>query len=821
MINRPTKYILLRCFTFQPWMLLIVGFSLFTPSLNAQQDLTDYNYILNLTSCDNRDSLELALALAKETGFEEGRNEALRMLGSFELERGELPMALGYYLELLNRVEHTANVFELMWLYDQIGLIYKKEDLYDRALSFYKRSYENCVDDVKEKEYLQEIADLHFKAGRADSALYFQKSLLHFHKKEQNVNGILNAEQKMIAIYNGQGEYSKSLKHNKSVLGLIHDNGNEKLLATCYNNLAYNYNALNDYKAALEYFEKAELLNKDEKYLEPSILFTNTGIVHANLGDINKAISYFKKADKEYSSSKKQSEAVAELYHLMATVYLKNGDLYNSLLYNIKAGRLADEKNYAEVLGESYNTSARIYQELYEYEKALDFYKRSLVIKDSILLEERLRQQNLLQQQFLLERSEKEIKILLVNQENKNLAIHQLGLEKEKLELASSKLILESEQKASELQLLKKEQEVKEVNFKNNELEKQKAEQTLELTARQLEAEKKDRRIFELNQIEKMQNLELDKKLAEEKKRLQEIELLTKDKVLLNQKQEIANLEIEQQAVFRQSAFAIGGLLALMMLGFLGGYLNTRRKNTKLAQQNIEIENQKQEIEMERVKSEELLLNILPEQTAKELKAHGSAKAKQYDQVTVLFTDFKDFTKLVANLAPQEIINELNTFFIAFDEIAEKYNLERIKTIGDSFMCAGGIPVANQSNALDAVYASLEMQKFVKEKNRDRALQNRPAWQMRIGIHTGPVIAGVVGLKKFAYDIWGDAVNTASRMETTCEVGKVNISGNTFRLVENHFDCTFRGAIAAKNKGDIDMYFVDGLKQQRKLRQTV
>jgi adenylate cyclase len=217
----------------------------------------------------------------------------------------------------------------------------------------------------------------------------------------------------------------------------------------------------------------------------------------------------------------------------------------------------------------------------------------------------------------------------------------------------------------------------------------------------------------------------------------------------------------------------------------------------------------KQIIENEKERSEKLLLNILPLETAEELKEKGSATPKQYEMVSVLFTDFKGFTNIAEKLTPQELVAELNRCFFEFDKIIDKHNLEKIKTIGDAYMCAGGIPVANTSNPVEIVRAGLEIKQFMDDLKQKREAAGQDYWELRIGIHTGPVVAGVVGKNKFAYDIWGDAVNTASRMESSGIPGKVNISGTTYDLVRDHFECSHRGKIQAKNKGEIDMYIVE------------
>ncbi|MBK9759500.1 MAG: adenylate/guanylate cyclase domain-containing protein, partial [Flavobacteriales bacterium] len=193
-----------------------------------------------------------------------------------------------------------------------------------------------------------------------------------------------------------------------------------------------------------------------------------------------------------------------------------------------------------------------------------------------------------------------------------------------------------------------------------------------------------------------------------------------------------------------------------------------------------------------------------------ELKAKGEADAKQIDQVTVLFTDFKGFTAMSEVLSPQELVRDLNECFSAFDHITEKYGIEKIKTIGDAYMAAGGLPTPNTTHATDVINAAFEMRDFIAEGKARKIAAGLPYFEVRIGIHTGPVVAGIVGVKKFQYDIWGDTVNTASRMESSGEVGQVNISESTYALVKNETGLTFtpRGKVQAKGKGEMEMYFV-------------
>lgn len=220
------------------------------------------------------------------------------------------------------------------------------------------------------------------------------------------------------------------------------------------------------------------------------------------------------------------------------------------------------------------------------------------------------------------------------------------------------------------------------------------------------------------------------------------------------------------------------------------------------------------DLEESRKKSDELLLNILPYRIAEELKSQGRAKPRRYDLVTVFFIDFKGFTQVVEAMDPERLLEELNECFLFFDEVIERYNLEKIKTMGDSYMCAGGVPHPNRSHALEAALAALEINEYMKRLARESETTGRHFWEIRQGIHTGPVIAGVIGKKKFAYDIWGDTVNTASRMESSGEPGRINISAATFELIREYFECTNRGKIPTKHKGEVEMYFIDRIKSE-------
>ncbi len=244
----------------------------------------------------------------------------------------------------------------------------------------------------------------------------------------------------------------------------------------------------------------------------------------------------------------------------------------------------------------------------------------------------------------------------------------------------------------------------------------------------------------------------------------------------------------------------------------LSTYENAMQHNEALTNAQIELKRLNKELDVKRRESDALLLNILPQPVAEELKTSGQSAPEKFDDVTVMFTDFVGFTTVAEQLTPSELVQELGIFFNYFDECAARHSLEKMKTIGDSYMVAGGLPVSNATHPIDCILAALDMQRFVSERMTIRTAHGEPCWAMRVGIHTGSVVAGVIGKRKFAYDIWGDTVNLASRMESSGEQGSVNISEATYLRVRDFFSCTPRGKIQVKNKGQVEMFFVEGIR---------
>ena len=257
---------------------------------------------------------------------------------------------------------------------------------------------------------------------------------------------------------------------------------------------------------------------------------------------------------------------------------------------------------------------------------------------------------------------------------------------------------------------------------------------------------------------------------------------------------DLQEVSIARQKLARNAFIAGFGLILVIAMILYRNYRNKIKINRLLDTQKAQIET--------------LLSNILPTEVSRELQVTGEATPRYYESVTVLFTDFKGFTTIADSLSPQQVVAELSECFTTFDNITEKHGLEKIKTIGDAYMCAGGIPVVNTHHPVSMVKAAIEIVHYMRHKNLKRTMNGEVPWDIRIGIHTGPLVAGVVGRKKYAYDIWGSTVNIASRLESNGEPGQINVSAATYELIKDHFDCSYRGKVFAKNVGDIDMYFV-------------
>ncbi len=730
-----------------------------------------------------------SLSLARSLRYDGGIVRASIMLGEIYARSGKTSEALQHYLEAEAKVEASGNRAALLNIRSALGDIFFREKLYSTA-----RRYYDEVLRLKPQDYItkEKAADASLYDMRFDSAEIFYKSLIIKYKAEGNYPRLVKIYQKLARAYDENGDAGKSLYYYLPIQDIIEKSGTTQEQSLLYNNLGRQYAALQDYNKALEYFRKSELQCKYIPCDYPEVLWANIGIALHNTGNTKEGILYLLKA-RTLLANRKDIAALANLEHLLAGVYFSNNDLYNALSHNDSAIKFALESNQPRILAEAYKTAADLYHDLYDFEKAFENYKAYLNVLNSVQKEENAKVERLNQQRALLSEAEGQIKFLIARQNFKDLELSQVQFERERLELMNKNLELESRRKEDELRLLEAEKDADQAKLREQALEALRTRQELRLAAQNLDTEKQGRLITELKQTEAIERAQNN---ADSTRRAQELFRVQQDQEFQQQREEN----------FRSFVTWLGGLLTLI-LAMLGMFLwLARRASRRLKAQNLKIQTQNQLIEEERRKSDLLLLNILPEEIAQELKASGKATPRHYDLATVLFTDFINFTRLSSQLTPDQLIDELNACFLAFDEICDRHGLEKIKTIGDAYMCAGGLPVPNDTHATDAVEAALEMVQWLstRQQYNPKALLNT----MRVGIHTGPVVAGVVGKNKFAYDIWGDAVNLAARLEAHGESGKINVSSATAEAIKHHFETAYRGKIEVHNKGMVDMYFV-------------
>lgn len=555
-------------------------------------------------------------------------------------------------------------------------------------------------------------------------------------------------------VYYFQGKYIETLPFWQQSLNTFRAIGDRKGISNMLSNLGVvNFNGGDDENAIKFYLESLKMAEEIGDKLRIATALVNIGAVYFNKkGTHDRALQYYLRA-LPLSEELGDHDAIGTSSVNIGEIYLARGDNKSALTYFEKALQAYKKSDNGNVPYALYNIG-RVYTQRKEYDRAINYQQQAFVLAKKL--------------DKKLEMSQTSLGLAETYQQQGDYP-------------AAISAFIRAKDIATEIGASYELKDAYEglAKLYNNVADYQNAYkyQTLFTAIKDrlynAEMDKK-------NQVVTL-NFDLQKKQVE-------VDLLTKDKAL-------QELDLKRQKTIRNAISVTGILLLLLAIGLYRNYMYVRKT--------------KKIIENEKDRSDRLLLNILPFETAEELKEKGSATPKQYSMVSVLFTDFKGFTTIAEKLTPEQLVEELNHCFLEFDLIIDKHNLEKIKTIGDSYMCAGGIPVANTTNPIDVVRAGLEIQEYMNRLKSERYANGQECWELRVGIHTGKVIAGVVGKNKFAYDIWGDAVNVASRMESSGAPGKVNISGDTYELVKDIFTCEYRGKVKAKNKGEIDMYFVE------------
>lgn len=739
--------------------------------------------------------------------------------------------------KLLGQLNKASDGQEKASLLYKTGLWYERDKGYEKEIQYLEQAYrlEKKLDNQSGQiNNLEHLVYAYKQVGLYPDAIAHSKDLLKIFRKKNDQVAEINTIQNISQFYKLNNDYKRAISYDKDLVKIYKKNNRQNDLVKTYADLGFLYLETNKAQSSLAYYEKALQLNQNiaGQSSRQGDLLINMGFIYGReLNNQAKAKEYYLKA-LAFKQQTKDIASLATLHNEIGQIDYKNGNKTLAQGHAQKAINLAqttpNEQKY-NTLANSYQLLADLHANDNNHKTSAQYYAQYLSVKnvlDSLAeIRSRKHQEKLREVQvahakarsrlFAKERRRSRLQDLLLKQENE---------------------IKELKLKEKEADLLKKREQLQEEKIKNAELERNKVVQLLAL-AKQKRQTDQQRALAEKQRIltekQKLENEKKQKELeaAEKEKELQKHKLDASKKAHALQKQELKHIKERNQ--LRDYLFVLfAAIVVLVVIGLISTVRSRKKlqvKNTLLNDANDEIKEQKEEImvqneelhnrneeieaqrdaiELEKDKSDQLLLNILPYETAQELKNRGAATPQHYTQVSVLFTDFKGFTKLAEKLTPKEVITELNHCFTAFDDICKKHNIEKIKTIGDAYMAAGGIPVANDTNPVDAVNAGLEMQAFMAQWKREKESQGLPVWELRLGVHTGEIVAGVVGKNKFAYDIWGDTVNLASRMESSGEAGMVNISGDTYELVKNHFQTEYRGKIKAKNKGEVDMYFV-------------
>jgi len=638
--------------------------------------------------------------------------------------------------------------------------------------------------DTNSVKILTDLSTLSSNTGNYDTAIYFAQSALKLARKLNYKKGEADAHISIGVIYWHQGSYPEGLKSYQTAIKLYEAVSYKRGIADCYSNMGLIYSDQSNYPeglknlmAALKIYEsignKSRIAN----------CYLNMGNIYADQGNFPEALKNYFASLKIYESTGNK-KGIATGYMNVGIIYSTQGNSADALKNHTAALKVYESIGNKNGIAACYSNIGEVYKDQGNYPEALKNYRSALEIYESIGVKNGIaacynnigliysgqgNYSGALKNYISASKINKEtgnINWLAKNYNNIGIVYAHLGKAREGkswlqngLELSSSigatGTIKESYSGLAEADSALGNYKGALENYKmfitfRDSLYNEDNTKKLTQTSMQYEFDKK-------HLADSLQNVQV-KKLAAEK--------LSKQKTYT----------------------ALGAGLAVLLLGFSGLVF---RNNKKLA--------------AEKQKSEDLLHNILPEEVSDELKQRGATTAKEFDAVTVLFTDFVNFTTAGERMSPKELVEELHFCFKTFDQIIDKYAIEKIKTVGDAYLAVSGLPNAHPQHAQNIVKAAKEIRDFMLER---RAVLGDKTFEIRIGIHSGPVVAGIVGVKKFAYDIWGDTVNTAARMEQSGEAGKINISETTHELVKDDFECVYRGEIDAKGKGKMKMYFV-------------
>lgn len=645
----------------------------------------------------------------------------------------------------------TATLIMLMFC-NPFLLVSANKSTIDTLLLLLKKQQE----DTNKVNTLNELAWEYYASNfdNKQAEIYAGEALALAQKLEFK-SGEATAYRRLGGIVINRGNYNEALKFYTEELKIQQELGNKKRIASGYMQVGSACFYIGNYPLALEnYLKGLKIAEEIKDRITTCKISNNIGLLYGNSGDKQEALKYYFAALKAYEELGDQ-EGVAKECVGIGNIYYSMRNFTDALLYFRKSLAIALETGKKKLAATCYNDIGEVYIETGNYNDALQNLLHGLKLSDET------------GDSYLAVHINKGIGWTFFHLKKWDEAGKYLNLALVKAR--ENGLIEGLEQCYYRLSCLDSAMG----NFKSS---------------------MENYKLFILFR-DSIMNGETSQKIARQKI---EYEF---DKTQKLEKAERARKDL-RQSIIRYSF--LGGLI--VAIGFL---LVVLKQRNKIRAQRMISEDEKKKAEAEKERSEKLLLNILPAEVAEEIKRYGHSHAKTFSMVTVMFTDFKDFTLVSERYSAELLVAEIDYCFSAFDTIIQKYRVEKIKTIGDAYLCVGGMPVLSATHASDVVSAAIEIRDFISARKKEQDEKGGISFEIRLGINTGPVVAGIVGLNKYAYDIWGDTVNLAARMEQNCEAGKINISGSTYQLVKNRFNCTYRGNIQAKNKGEVEMYFAE------------
>lgn len=588
--------------------------------------------------------------------------------------------------------------------------------------------------------------------SQPDSSIVYSRKAIALATEINFKKGLAYAHKNMGLGYYMKGEFLDVLRHWEMSLSIFEEINDENRISNLLSNLGAVYQTKGDDPRALDYFIRSvKIAEKIQDTTRLGTVYLNMGSVYSNEETTyDDALEYFNKS-KTIFSNIGYDEGVGAVAINMADLYIKISKPQDALPHLNDA--LEAYIRSGSSLSYTYNLMGKAYKDLKTYGLAKEYQLKAIEEAD-------LNDAKLEKTKALISLGD-----IFIEQKVYPQAIDNL---KEGLKLTEITGVHRDKKDAYE-GLVKAYSGMK--DYKNA------------FYYQQL--------VTSISDIIKKESNDEDLGLL----RVQyELENMEREMILLNIDNELKQTQIEGATTSKRLLYALAVLLLAIVGGIFSRYRFIQKSNASLAK--------------EQSKSESILLNILPKETAEELKEHGSIKAKFFKEVTVLFTDFKQFSLVAEGIPPEHLVQSLDYFFKKFDVITEKHHLEKIKTIGDAYMCAGGLPTENETHPENALSAALEILEFVRDTQQNPPKGIYP-FEVRIGINTGPVVAGVVGTKKFQYDLWGNTVNIAARMESNSEPGKINVAETTYQYLKDRHHFTYRGVIKAKNEQLLKMYFAE------------